>query len=347
MLKAYEVAAKTIYVHSPNKLTQKTLFNDICKSLKLQLEALENDRAISSLLRFKKDYGNEFEKINLVISFTHESIYEFFIASLIVKSLVEECSDFLIISNFISRTTNKIVRDIIFNDYKNQLKNIAQKLYNHYIQLNYKNCKNLSLLRKMFCIYNSLINAQKIEKNKEIIIRHNICYFLGRIEEAENYGYISQIFSGLYNNDIIDHEVVKTTVGSSTVFLNDKEYEKKYIQQISNNGPIDICNRVYHLVYYGDISIDKPDSFIKWIQVDCWVKTRNSIIKRLRSNKKRHQELRSLDLVTFRKLYTQCKPIILNSIEIETINNCCKSLILSNDKLLIVQNEHKKLLDSL
>ena len=82
-----------------------------------------------------------------------------------------------------------------------------------------------------------------------------------------------------------------------------------FLQNLLRETSNGICNRTYHRVYYGDARYQNPDTFLIddfKKDYDDWPKTRKAILNRLNKFDKRAQCLRSLDLVTFRKLVEIC-----------------------------------------
>lgn len=346
LLRAYEIAALLIYERGAGKFTFPELAKEVGHKMNIDYETLLKDRALSSILRFKRSRTSVYEGDNYVITFSHESIHELLIAQLIVKSLRNEIKDNNILSNLVGRTINQLVRDLLASYNHEDISHMAKELYKKYMTSVKERDSLLSAIINFgYKIMGRTTNTET--KNKKAIIRrHNLCYFLGRIEEIHEVGYSIHLFQKLFIGEIRDHDIVMTAVGSSMLFMQNKEFEQLYIDRVSSGDHVDVCNRMYHLVYYGDASITSPDSFIKW-ECTSWSKTQEQIIKRLASAEKRHRELRSLDLVTFKRLSQTCGMSTLSTRDQEAILNCINDLSLSEEKTRIINDEHKKLIQQL
>lgn len=346
LLHAFEIAAWQIYLNSGKSLTWEKVVKEIAKQLKKTKREILDDRGLLSMLRVTPERYPDVKETSVINSFSHEAIYEYFLSRKLLKALKGITTDEEILDCPMGHRINMLAREILESlkkEDRSELVKILQEKY--YASLRVQDNPLKKFLRTIL----TKLGCEEYVKKKvfsEIIRRHTICYFWGRLEALEGDGVIVKLFNDLFNGSIKDHEIVITTVGSSMLFMREKDYEKRYLSAVAEGGSIDVCNRVYHLVYYGDAAYRSPDTFLEDIRMT-WPKTKHAIIERLKKRDIRSQEIRSLDLVTFRRLCETMGMPELTEEEKEVINICAESLTLEAEKCSIVNHEHEKVLQTL
>jgi DNA repair exonuclease SbcCD nuclease subunit len=343
LLVAYEIVAWEMFKSVERKVSLNFVAKIISKKLGLTFGKLIIDRGFISMFKTNKYLlkGDEL----YITSFVHETIYEFLVAQRIVKALTTMRHNDDILTKLLGHSINRLAREYLESKELGQKITLVELLSKYY----YKSLRFYSIYSFLIKIFGKTIcRILGIVKllNEGIVKRHNICYYWGRLESHLPKLKIAILFEKIYNKEIKDHELVISTVGSSMILLNVPDQEEKYLSIISNNSSSDICNRVYHLVYYGDAKHSNPDDFI--IEPSgSWIKTKNAIIKRLESNGIREQMLRSLDLVTIKRFFETFKSSIISKEEYKIINDCVSNLDLEADRILIIRKKHKELIDIL
>jgi len=183
---------------------------------------------------------------------------------------------------------------------------------------------------------------------RQIIRRTHLCYFIGRIECDLDGQILAALFRDLMDGVLQEHESVITTVGSGILLSKHVDLEKEYLERLTDDDPLDLCNRSYHRVYYGDEQYVNPDTFSKDKYIpgaDDWQKTRNAILRRLNLDSNRALALRGLDLITFRRFCeTRCIPK-LGDEEKRILRYCVKNIgHLHQKKKELIQLVHSKLM---
>ncbi|MCJ7508280.1 MAG: hypothetical protein MUO85_06060, partial [candidate division Zixibacteria bacterium] len=189
------------------------------------------------------------------------------------------------------------------------------------------------------------------EDSERIIMKHNICYFWGRLEAETTGGSIKEVYKEIVSGGLREHPMVTNTIGSGILLTNDVDIERIYLSTLSNNSANDICNRIYHRVYYGDAIYSNPNTFLNdhftWGKDD-WPKTRQAILNRLESSDSRAHALRTLDLITFRRLCETRGMPRLDQKHRDIIKACANNLDqVDVEKARFIRQEYTKLMNSL
>ena len=339
---AYEIAAWEIYIsrqQSTGPITLDTIVQKVSSSLKLKNEAIIKDRAFLSLLITKYDRIDPSRQI--VVSFAHEAIYEYFLANRLVKALIDGSNPDILSKSF-GHSINRLARELLeIRTAINKAKLIDTLKIKYYRE------------NKFYVVYKNtfrLLRIQKYTRKKEnagILKRLHITYFWGRLEAKIGGASIKELFNKLISKEIEEHELIFGTVGSSVLLLNEPKLEKIYLDKISDDGTYDKCNRLYHLVYYGDASYAEPEAFLHddfKFGEDDWQKTRVAILSRLKSVAGRDKALRGLDIVTFRRLYETRRAPKLTPDEIGVIKSCLNTMEFEKDRYELLLNEQQKLM---
>lgn len=343
LLQAYEIAAWVVYLHrKAGSVPFEKIIMEIIKELPINSNNNLNDPGLLSLLLTKRDRTNS-EKL-LVISFSHEAIYEYLLARRLVESLRTSLTNNAILSKLMGHSINKLARELLNALSPDEKANLIVVLKRKY----HTALKKTRIVMFIEAIFKRKIKNKLAGKylNQNIIYRHNMAYFWGRLSAEIDDKSIQELFSAMSVGNIKEHEMIYTTVGSSILFLNDDQLEKKYLESIANNSTNDICNRVYHLVYYGDASYNEPDTFLKdYFETgkDDWPKTRQAILSRMQSSEARNQKMRGLDIVTFRRLYESRGVPNVSEMQKLIIKNCAKSLDLPDRKIELIRAELDRL----
>jgi len=343
LLEAYEVVAWQIYLNREKGAAPlMEIARIIAERTKKKVGDVMRDRGLLSMLRTKIDrYLGNTQK---VISFTHQAIYEYFLARRLTKALSFSTKNQEILNHLLGHSVNRLARQLLLSLPDDDKKKLVITLRDKYYSLL---PPGKTLLKEVFrkLIEKSGLKVKEVN-DQEIIKRHNICYFWSRLEAGIGGDYVKELFLRLNSGEFSEHEMVKSTVGSSMLLMNDERLERMYLTSISDNSANDVCNRVYHLVYYGDANYSEPGTFLK-NNLEDWPKTREAILYRLNSDEPRAQALRALDLVTFRRLCETRGVPELDSKQKEIIRKCIDNLRLQSGKQKIIREEHKKLTEHL
>ena len=131
-------------------------------------------------------------------------------------------------------------------------------------------------------------------------VRNGAVYYLGRLGSTE----LRRIYDGVREGRIPEHPMVKGTMASGLILMNDEQGELDYLGNLYEGHPDDVRTRTFHLVYYGDLRNKGPDSLLidePTPGVDDWRRTRAALVGRLQSVNERDLRLRAFDLRVFRR----------------------------------------------
>ncbi len=325
-------------------------FNQLVKHIsskhKINKKILSEDRGLISILRLrdKRKFGGKLE----ILSLSHEALLEYLLSETLVEELFSLKEEEGILSDLVGHSVNQSARQIINEkpeDHKIELLNLLRKKYEKARDDN----NNMFSIAVEFLlnIFRKKKHIERLKYNR-IVRRHNLCYYIGRIESEVNGEILSSLYKDLANGIIEDHAMIMSTVGSGILLTDNIELESDYLDKISNNSIWDICNRSYHKVYYGDSDYENPDTFTVdnfTADIDDWEKTRKAILKRLGKVDIRSKALRGLDLVTLRRLCESRGFTQFDDIECEKIRNCIIDLEgLSEKKQKRLLEDHEKVL---
>lgn len=346
---AYETVAWVIYKkRTKSRLTLDDLCSELSKKVGIKKVKLLDDRGLLSIIRLRKAIADE---SIIVMTFSHEAIYEFLLAHKMKNVLAKTDPDIDIFNNLLGFTINRFAREIIDDLSASEKGKLIKTLKDDYYKL-LQSEQKFSLKKIIgFFLKRKISDDEKLRKSERIIRRHNLTYFWGRVETGLGGNQIQLLYHDLSNDKISDHVMVVNTIGSSLLFTDNYELIEHFLENLLKGTSNDICNRTYHRVYYGDASYENPDTFLIddfKNNYDDWPKTRKAILNRLNQFHKRAQCLRSLDLVTFRRLVETRGLPSLNSQETESIKKCTDGLNLIGDR--IIENtikHHRKLLQVL
>lgn len=344
LLHAYEEAAWFFYNNRRPKI--EDLAKALCNKIGVSWHVIVQERGILSILRTGRVGASEQE--TYVISFVHQAIYEYLLAQRLRDSLRGRTTDTEIIGRLLGHSINGLARQLLSTSLDEERSDIV-----HYLQREYEALSRISygitgkIMHYVRCFLHGQNAAIQYAKNN-IIRRHNICYFWGRLESDMDGTLMRRLFEQILDGSVTEHEIVCTTVGSCILLMNEARLERAYLDRLSDGGSWDISNRTYHRVYYGDAGYADPDTFISDdFQEGCddWPKTRQAILTRLNSCEERAIKLRSLDLVTFRR-FCQTRGIpALNADQIAVLENCINTPNgLSKERIVVLKEEHVRLM---
>lgn len=344
LLNAYAEAAWFLYTNKRPKI--EDLARALSNKTGMPWQVIVEDRGLLSMLRTEGTMASRQE--TYVISFVHHAIYEYLLAQRLADSLRGRTSDTDIVGRLLGHSINGLARQLLSASPNEERSAIVNHLQRKYKELHRKSYGITGMLMsRIRHIFRGQAAADQYAKDS-IVRRHNICYFWGRLESDRGGTLMRQLFEQILDGSITDHEIVGTTVGSSILLMNDAGLEKAYLNRLSDDGPWDRCNRTYHRVYYRDTGYTDPDTFISdHFQEGCddWPKTRQAILTRLSSGEERAIKLRSLDLVTFRRLCQTRGIPTLNADQIAVLENCANAPKgLSKERIVVLKEEHVRLM---
>jgi len=345
LISCYEHTAGMIYSNRKKglpPLDTEAVAQSLGKLVRLPARQLQDDRAILSVLRTRVDPSRKAKVF--VTSFTHEVLYELMLARRLVRDLQAPKSSDIIMSELWGHAVNRLARELAGSlPMEDRRKIIALSKEKYRSSFGW-----LARCRRLLSPSNI---SRRTRGNLNIIRRHNLCYFWGRLDAEIDGSSICELYADLVSNRITDHVMVISTVGSGVLLAKNYQLAKMYLNSLSANSPVDICNRAYHLVYYGDSSFEDPATFLKDDFVageDDWPKTRREIVRRLKSNATRALALRGLDLVTFRRFWETRRIPTLDADSTSAIKHCVDDTgSLDKSAVEILREEHEKLLTSL
>lgn len=343
LLKAYEVTAWHIYLNREKGAVPLTeIARIIARRTRKKADDVMRDRGLLSMLRTIAD--GHLANTQKVVSFTHQAIYEYLLAKKLTEALRFDTENQEILDQLLGHSVNRLARELLLSLPDDEKRKLVITLKDKYYSLLLPGKTLPNRLFRRF-VEKFGLEVRKVNE-QEIIRRHNICYFWSRLEAEIGGDYVKELFRKLNSGESSDHEMIKSTVGSSMLLMNDERLERMYLTSIADNSANDVCSRVYHLVYYGDANYSDPDTFLE-DSLEDWPKTREAILYRLNSDEPRAQALRALDLVTFRRLCETRGVPELNSEQKEIIRNCIDTPRLQSGKQEIIGQEHKKLTEHL
>ena len=348
LFEAYEVTAWEIYL---NREKGPVDFRRVAKEVSKKIGGVSQDQVVSdrgflSMLRTKKkDLEGDSER---VISFVHEAIYEFMLANKLVNTLQRK-DDQQILHFPLGHSVNRFARELMVALPPNLRDELILNLSKMYRSLQNRGPASLYQTIKYLALrFFRRRQETYYEDSERIIMKHNICYFWGRLEAETTGGSIKEVYKEIVFGGLREHPMVTNTIGSGILLTNDVEIERIYLSTLSDNSANDKCNRIYHRVYYGDASYSNPNTFLKddFTQgKDDWTKTRQAILNRLESSDLRAQALRGLDLITFRRLCETRGVPRLDDMQREIIKGCVDSLDrVGAEKADLIRQEYRKLM---
>lgn len=356
LLYAYETVSWELYLNRDNgHPTLSKIVEAIVRHRKdYHADAIMVDRALLSMLRLEKD---KFYNQLLVVAFIHESIYEFMLATKLVRALRFE-DDMEALSYLYGHSVHQLAREILaqlpLSEKSILIDTLKRKFYALIgLQVDQAHGKLKQIVTSILgFLFKASKNTSPLkESNGCITQRGNICYFWGRLEAETKGGLLKELYLDIVSGKVIEHPMNIGTIGTGILLTNDPRVESMYLASISNGGREDIRNRTYHRVYYGDAIYKDPDTFLSDDYIngtDDWPKTRQAILRRFESVDPRSQALRGLDIVTFRRLCETRGIPNLELMQIQILKESVKKLDhLPKRKVEIIVAEHNKLLQLL
>jgi hypothetical protein len=345
LLAAYEDTAWMLYETraSQGELLQVNVIREFARKNGVGAKQAQADRGVLSVLRIST--GGQ------VLSFAHEALYEYLLARMATRVLATKGARGPIVGRLLGHSVNELGRQILGDLPGDERGRVVAQLEREYFRLR---GSTRGLVGRIVRWVGARVRGGAWAKravDDATVRRVNVCYFWGRLEANTGGERIKCLFDRLVARTLWEHEMVVNTVGSSILLLDDAELERAYIERLSDDGAVDRCNRSYHRVYYGDAGYTSPDGLLRDElagERDDWPKTRQALLRRLSSQEDRDVRLRSLDLVTFRRLCETRGIPRLGEEELRIISDSTIDLgVLIEDRRDVVRSEHSLLCDLL
>jgi predicted phosphodiesterase len=314
----------------------------LAKSTRLPSKALRSDPGLFSIVHTRNN-GDTVE----VTSFLHQAIYEYLLAERQIDAFREGWRS-SIISSLLGRTVNRMARELLLSLPKNEQNNMLALLERRYWSLHrWSDSTIVAIFRVIAAKAGGRMSVEK-RCNDDMVRRVNVCYLWGRLEAEVGATNMRQIFEQVLSGKIDEHPVVANTMGSGILLVDDARLERAYLDRLCDGGPMDICNLNYHRIYYGDAAYGGVDQLMVDSAApgnDDWSRTREAIVRRMQSVVGRDARLRSLDLVTFRRLCeTRGKPPLRDGEHAALAAACSDLHVLSPNRRQTVSEEHTKVM---
>lgn len=247
--------------------------------------------------------------------FIHYSFQEYYTALCIFEKMKSEYeSTKEAIRRLIPFEIAKFLKDMLDN---NSSKNDKERIMNN-LQKVYQNCGGVEKLN--------------------LILRQHASYYLAFLKTKDATNFLLEGYDNEKNK-----WVQRSMMVGLAIFCNRSDIMEKYIRMLYENEETSKTNLIFHLVYYGDLPLEKMFE-IKEVEVKDFSRTIRAIIEHLKNNKYKNSWV--LDLFTLRDLirFIRGKEVFLNNDKYrETLKNFVqKERKLQNNELLLTEIEVMK-----
>jgi nucleoside phosphorylase len=238
-------------------------------------EALQHSRSFLSVLDVRQD-GSSLGTSD-VRAFRHESLQAFLVAEVLFDAVVSGRPSLeAALKTVFTYEVNTFVRE----------------------RLEKETDRRPLIEQRLLEVYRANLTAGN--QADAIQVRNGAAYFLGRLGSGE----LKRIYDDVREGRSPEHPMVKGTMASGLILMNDEQCELDYLDNLHEGHPDDVRTRTFHLVYYGDLPNRGPDSLLtdkKKSGLDDWKRTRTALVSRLQSDRERDLRLRAFDLRVFRR----------------------------------------------
>ncbi|MCL2722176.1 MAG: TIR domain-containing protein [Treponema sp.] len=191
-----------------------------------------------------------------------------------------------------------LVAEGIIDSFRNGIKlnELMDTVYNYEVNLFVRSAFEVMTLRERNLIFNNLSNKyNELLTDKTAIaerIREQFIYYIGRIPLSSP----PDILRFVYEHE--GNPFIKRAAALSLILLGEEEVEKDFIEKLLSDKELELLNRSFQLIYFGDTQGDyhtyRDNGLIGWKN------TKRATLERFSNNSTRSIKLRLWDIVTFK-----------------------------------------------